>query len=64
MRELDMLLMRYLDRDFENADAEQQAAFEALLNLQDPEILSLLTGRVVADDANLRYVVKRLLTNA
>ncbi len=64
MRELDMLLMRYLDRDFENADAGQQAAFEALLNLQDPEILSLLTGRVVADDANLRYVVKRLLTNA
>jgi antitoxin CptB len=63
MRELDMLLMRYLDRDFENADAEQQAAFETLLNLQDPEILSLLTGRVVADDANLQYVVKRLLTN-
>jgi succinate dehydrogenase flavin-adding protein (antitoxin of CptAB toxin-antitoxin module) len=64
MRELDILLMRYLDRDYPTAGPEQRAAFEALLDLQDPEILGLLTGRVGTQDAPLQDVVQRLLTNA
>ncbi len=63
MRELDVLLMRYMDREYPDADPEQQEAFETLLNLQDPEILALLTGRVVAEDARLQDVVQRLLRN-
>ncbi len=63
MRELDVLLMRYMDRDYAQADSAEQAAFETLLSLQDPEILALLTGRAVAQDAQLRDVVQRLLTN-
>jgi len=64
MRELDVLLMRYADRDYVKSGREQQRAFERLLNLQDPEILALLTGRVVAEDIPLQDVVQRLLTNA
>jgi antitoxin CptB len=64
MRELDVLLMRYADRDYLKSGPEQQRAFEMLLSLQDPEILSLLTGRVVAEDVPLRDVVQRLLTIA
>lgn len=63
MRELDVLLMRYVDSDYLDTDPECQKAFETLLSLQDPEILDLLTGRVVAEDASLRDVVQRLLTN-
>ena len=63
MRELDVLLMRYVDSDYMDTNPEYQKAFETLLILQDPEILDLLTGRVVAEDASLRDVVQRLLTN-
>jgi antitoxin CptB len=63
MRELDVLLMRYVDRDFLRTDQAHQKAFETLLSLQDPEILALLTGRVVAEDARLQDVVQRLLSN-
>ncbi len=61
MRELDVLLMRYMDRDYRDAGPGQQAAFETLLNLQDPEILALLSGGAVAEDASLKDVVQQLL---
>jgi antitoxin CptB len=64
MRELDVLLERYLTHDYPNAPPLQKAAFETLLSLQDPEILALITGRVVADDVGLRHVVQRLLRNS
>lgn len=63
MRELDVLLMNYMDSVYEAASTEQQQAFEALLSMQDPEIHALLTGRVVAQDQDLRNVVQRLLTH-
>ncbi len=63
MRELDVLLMRYMERDYERASAEEQAAFETLLTFQDPEILDLLTGRLSVQDRRLQDVVERLLSN-
>lgn len=64
MRELDVLLTRFVERDYLSSDQEHRRAFETLLSLQDPEILDLLTGRVVAEDTGLQDVVQRLLTNA
>ena len=61
MRELDVLLLRYLDGDFQLATPAQQDAFEELLSLQDPSILDLLTERAVAEDQHLSHVVQRLL---
>lgn len=61
MRELDVLLERYLERDYKDASPVQKAAFETLLSLQDPEILALLTGRTVSEDGGVRDVVQRLL---
>ena len=60
MRELDVLLMAYLDERYATAPATEQAAFRELLSLQDPDIHGLLTGRLVADDAGLRALVERL----
>ena len=44
MREVDLLLGRFADASVEGMDEEGLAAFEALLDLPDPEILSWLVG--------------------
>lgn len=57
MRELDTLLMRFLDERYETAPAIEQDAFRRLLALPDPEILGLLTGRMAGDDPVIGRVV-------
>jgi succinate dehydrogenase flavin-adding protein (antitoxin of CptAB toxin-antitoxin module) len=64
MRELDVLLLRYLEREFPSAPDPVQDAFERLLSAQDPEILDLLAGRDVADDPLLNGVIQRLLAQS
>jgi len=64
MRELDVVLMRYMECGYETGEPTEQASFEALLSLQDPEILDLLTGRIVAEDTGLRHVIERILANS
>lgn len=57
MRELDALLMRYLDQRYAVAGAAEQSAFRRLVSLPDPEILALLTGRLRSDDEMVNRVV-------
>jgi antitoxin CptB len=64
MRELDVLLLRYLEREFPTASLPTQAAFESLLSAEDPEILDLLAGRLVAEDAAINVLIQRLLANS
>lgn len=61
MRELDMLLLGYVDDVYPQAGEVEQAAFRRLLSVPDPEILALLTGRSQTDDEDLAHVVERLL---
>ena len=61
MRELDMLLLNYLDKHYRVAVPAEQRAFRRLLTTPDPDILALLTGRLLTDDEHLSYVIKRLL---
>ena len=42
MRELDELLLRYLDDGYEAAGAAEKAAFERLLALSDASLMSYL----------------------
>ena len=60
MRELDVLLERFLERQYAAASTEIQAAFARLLSLPDPEIFALIMGRQIADDPQLRDVIQRL----
>lgn len=46
MKELDVMLARWLDAHWAQADAVERAAFIALLDLQDPPLWDLLSGRV------------------
>jgi succinate dehydrogenase flavin-adding protein (antitoxin of CptAB toxin-antitoxin module) len=64
MRELDVLLLRFLEREFPTAPPPVQAAFEVLLSAQDPEIVDLLAGRLVAEDPDLNDVIQRLLAQS
>ena len=61
MRELDVLLLRWLDEDFPGAPDPERHAFEQLLSWQDPDIVDLLAGRLTTEDPGLRHVVERLL---
>ena len=60
MRELDVLLMRYLERDWPQAGAAERAAFADLLEWQDPEINALLVGRLAPETEALASVLECL----
>jgi len=45
MKELDQLLTGYLDDRYEGAPEEDKAAFRALLELSDPELVGYLLQR-------------------
>ena len=61
MRELDLLLLRYLDEFYPGADQAEQQAFRYLLTIPDPDILALLTGKIEAGNRELGHVIERLL---
>ncbi len=60
MRELDVLLTRYLDHHYASAPSAEQAAFRRLLEAQDPELFALLLGRAEAENDAEQNLVRRL----
>lgn len=44
MKELDVVLTRYLERDFAGADPQERQLFDQLLALQDPALFGILFG--------------------
>ena len=57
MRELDVMLTRYLDRVWDRASPAERDAFAQLVDLQDPDLFGYLVGRHVPDEDALRAVV-------
>jgi antitoxin CptB len=45
MKELDILLTRYVDERYGSASAEEQQAFQGLLETQDPVIYAYCLGQ-------------------
>jgi antitoxin CptB len=60
MRELDVLLERYLLERWPAASAERRAAFRALLELPDPELAALCLGRSVTPVAALAGLIAEI----
>jgi antitoxin CptB len=60
MQELDLLLTRYLEREYPGASLAERDAFSRILELQDPEIFGYLVGRATPDEATLRNVIARI----
>jgi antitoxin CptB len=60
MRELDVLLTRYLERTYADTSADERAVFAQLLDLPDPELFGYLVGRTVAGEAVQREIIARI----
>jgi antitoxin CptB len=62
MRELDLLLLAWLERHYERADAQQRAQFAALLELPDPQLAACLLAGEPAAPAALQALVELIRT--
>ncbi len=62
MKELDLLLTRWLERQYPGASATQRAQFEALLALPDPELAAWLVGGQPVDPPELAALVGAIRT--
>ena len=60
MRELDVLLTRYLDRVWATASPAERDAFVQLVELQDPDLFGYLVGRTAPAEESLREVISRI----
>jgi antitoxin CptB len=60
MKELDLLLIRYLEQHYRGAPCPQQEAFRALLEAPDPAIYAYCLGGEHPPDPVLSSVVARI----
>jgi antitoxin CptB len=63
MKELDILLTRYVDERYRAASAEEQQAFQGLLETQDPVIYAYLLGQERPPE-HLAALIERITANA
>ena len=57
MREMDILMTRFLDRGYAQLDDAGQKAFERLLDIPDQDILQWLWSDSLPDDAELAKLI-------
>ena len=60
MRELDLLLIRFVDEVFETLPADDQRRFSGLLALPDPDLHAYLVGRHPPQDPDLERLLGRI----
>jgi antitoxin CptB len=57
MRELDVMLGRYLDRVWAAASPAERDAFLQLVELQDPDLFGYLVGRAAPAEESQRAII-------
>lgn len=62
MRELDQLLTRYLDRDWQQSSDEQRGIFLQLLETEDDKLWHWVMGHESPTDAALDTLVQHIRT--
>ncbi len=60
MRELDQLMLRYLDQRWLAADVSERADFERLLETEDDRLWRWFMGREAVDDPALLKIIERI----
>jgi antitoxin CptB len=63
MKELDVLLLGYLERCYETAPTEKQQAFAHLLDCQDPQLMGYIVGRETPLDNVLSELIQEIREN-
>jgi antitoxin CptB len=64
IRELDVLLTRYVDEKFRAAPAEEQEAFRRLLEAQNPVIYAYCLGQQEPPSPEMRALLLRIVGEA
>ena len=62
--ELDLLLVTFIERMYENLTSEQRKAYSLLLKREDTELLEWFGRKKVAEDESLRQLVTLILDHA
>ena len=62
MRELDELLLRYLEERYPLADDDEKAAFQSVLALADPELNGYLLQRQTPAAEPIANVIRQILS--
>ena len=62
MRELDELLLAYLEHDYDDASDADKAAFREVLTLADPELNAYLLQRQKPSSESLAHGIERILS--
>lgn len=57
MRELDVLLLDYYEKHYPESSAQQKAAFHALLELPDPDLIGYFLGGQTPSDLETAGVI-------
>ena len=60
MKELDVVLGRYLEQHYSSASSSEQEYFKALLDMSDPDLYDLLLGRSATSDVELARFIQLL----
>ena len=62
MREMDILLTRFVESEFATLDATERAQLERLLECPDQDILTWVTGACEPTETQLSAIVARMRT--
>ncbi len=60
MRELDSVLINFLDNNFSSLNKKEQIIFKQLLELPDPELHSLIMGKLSPNDRLLLNLLESI----
>lgn len=60
VRELDVLLGRFIETEYSQLNDEEKDAFEEFLEVQDPVIMDWLFGKYSPEDAGVLNIVNKL----
>ena len=61
-REMDLLLLRFLEQDYPNLDAKEQTLFGALLDEDDPDLYAWVTGQTEPANSDYLPLIGRIKT--
>jgi antitoxin CptB len=64
MKELDLLLTRYVDERYRDATPDEQQAFRQLLDANDPLLYAYFLGRESPPDAVLSSLLEQITAGA
>jgi antitoxin CptB len=59
-KELDFLLLRYVDLEYALADTQEKALFMQLLALEDDQLIDILLGDLAVETAEMKALIKKV----